>query len=572
MFGSASILQRIVYGRQHKKFKTSLHKCEEYLEQGNQEEIELLLFTRQIEPKNSWDYNSLVKWCYHTLNECRVNDHYEQDPVEQVKRFTSNQYRIQLVNHMIINHGIDPNLTNYQGNTLSMLAILHGFPDITEAMIVHPDLNPNLQNANGDTLPMLAAERNNEEIVLLILDNFNVNLNIQNREGKTLPMLIVEHHLEFALHQILNGEKFKFRLYIRDNMQQWSIDQYLLYYNYYELFSQLVKRLKQKDIPPDFLLNHGPELFNLIREAPLTDEQSEYLREAFEYLGELGMFLNLSSLDIVSLSNQNVVDFFGYKMIHSFTPGMVNRLHKLSTCLPDHEFDQIMNSECAICRCDFQEEMEKMLISDIFKGAANCNCYFHRNCAMHLATTIQNSIQDKPPIDYKLPKCPGCQSKMTPSFIWFCFQEMGIWNRGFLNSTESLVRRLNNMISEFLISKNGAVVYCPSNSCDGFVLMHPEHEEMRPCPKCYRRQLFRGRDVDKISKLESKEVKSLLANNHKIRPCPHCGKLIERISGCNSMKCGFCKNDFHWNRGKKDIDHDTRRGRQNYTPDYEAHF
>ena len=38
--------------------------------------------------------------------------------------------------------------------------------------------------------------------------------------------------------------------------------------------------------------------------------------------------------------------------------------------------------------------------------------------------------------------------------------------------------------------------------------------------------------------------------NGTIRPCPHCGKLTERIAGCAHIaNCGECHNPWHFNYG-----------------------
>ncbi len=56
--------------------------------------------------------------------------------------------------------------------------------------------------------------------------------------------------------------------------------------------------------------------------------------------------------------------------------------------------------------------------------------------------------------------------------------------------------------------------------------------------------------------------------NGRFRPCPYCGKIIERIDGCNSVTCVECCHEFHWNRGKQVIvNHDFRNEEQSYILD-----
>lgn len=43
-------------------------------------------------------------------------------------------------------------------------------------------------------------------------------------------------------------------------------------------------------------------------------------------------------------------------------------------------------------------------------------------------------------------------------------------------------------------------------------------------------------------------------NDYDIKICPHCQAVIEKIEGCPSMKCGYCRHKFCWNCLKLDKD------------------
>ena len=81
------------------------------------------------------------------------------------------------------------------------------------------------------------------------------------------------------------------------------------------------------------------------------------------------------------------------------------------------------------------------------------------------------------------------------------------------------VRRTVNAISSTLLE-----VGCPN--CDGTFLL-----------KDYNEALVGSAEADA-------ETKRWIASN--TRPCPSCGSAIQKISGCNAMRCGSCRVSFCW--------------------------
>ena len=54
----------------------------------------------------------------------------------------------------------------------------------------------------------------------------------------------------------------------------------------------------------------------------------------------------------------------------------------------------------------------------------------------------------------------------------------------------------------------------------------------------------------------------------KFRDCPYpdCRQIMERVDGCNSMRCTSCGRDFHWNYGiMQDVPHDSNPGSKGWS-------
>jgi hypothetical protein len=67
------------------------------------------------------------------------------------------------------------------------------------------------------------------------------------------------------------------------------------------------------------------------------------------------------------------------------------------------------------------------------------------------------------------------------------------------------------------------------------------------CAKCNSIKNINNRD-EHVCKDDDIETMKLLRKDTK--PCPKCGKLIYKISGCNHMMCTECHTSFQWNTGE----------------------
>lgn len=126
----------------------------------------------------------------------------------------------------------------------------------------------------------------------------------------------------------------------------------------------------------------------------------------------------------------------------------------------------------------------------------------------------------EPPPDYQPSNYPGCQKRLTPSFLIYSLQQMGFLEREIFQTPSMVVSNLNAMIKHYLQSKNPFVVHCQKHECDGFTLLSLEEEKYEKCRECCHRQLFRGRDRMRVIGQENKEAQLVIENSHgKIHPC-----------------------------------------------------
>ncbi len=116
----------------------------------------------------------------------------------------------------------------------------------------------------------------------------------------------------------------------------------------------------------------------------------------------------------------------------------------------------------------------------------------------------------------------------------------------FAKAEESEQEELETLISEYIknwekfANRIAKQVPCQNPECDA---MYPNPDQdiyYKPvgqiCEKCgtiYSKAAF--------SKLDEETLKNA-------RLCPSCGDIVERIDGCDNMRCGHCKTSFHWSK------------------------
>lgn len=86
---------------------------------------------------------------------------------------------------------------------------------------------------------------------------------------------------------------------------------------------------------------------------------------------------------------------------------------------------------------------------------------------------------------------------------------------------------------------------CPISECRGFLSSRWKCGtcETNICNKCNERR----EDNDHVCDPANVETMNLL--NKDTKPCPSCGTMISKISGCDQMWCPDCQTAFSWNKG-----------------------
>ena len=86
---------------------------------------------------------------------------------------------------------------------------------------------------------------------------------------------------------------------------------------------------------------------------------------------------------------------------------------------------------------------------------------------------------------------------------------------------------------------------CPMNNCIGFLSdWKCQTCEKEICEKCHEEKL-EGHECDEET------VETIKAIKKEAKPCPGCGEMVSKVSGCDQMWCTTCHTTFSWNTGEK---------------------
>jgi len=330
--------------------------------------------------------------------------------------------------------------------------------------------------------------------------------------------------------------------------------------------------------------------------ANLTDDEHRHLRNNL-----------LTDKNSYTFNKNPYRNWFGYITIDLLikdqsayifsSSDLANSGQKTFTCIQCQDLIELdpdnMDKEVALCGI----------------GGTDCDCLIHLDCAALLATNYINSGG----VDCLDTQCLGCRREMTIEFyktlmllleynefkkdygvsLYFeIYDKISVLRQkgdGLLHDVYSMVNRLSKsnllkfvnyvkQIDKILgvgklsfmdkvnafnkkvydkigLDKQPRTQVCKNNGCNLKFLLDPNSEVWYKCIRCNSEGLYVGNIKKELDKKNTEGLKLLLRENPKdFCSCSFCHKIMERITGCNTMKCYFCKNTFSWNRLLTDND------------------
>ena len=228
------------------------------------------------------------------------------------------------------------------------------------------------------------------------------------------------------------------------------------------------------------------------------------------------------------------------------------------------EFTEDETVSCSICH----ENIEDPGSAYVFR---HCQCESKGLCQDCQELFLRHHLKG-----YDFPvNCPGgCDYPVT---------EVDLERLG---ANEQEIKRFRTNLLKSLVSGQSKLRFCPTEECLNGKIVNGSEDAAWTCDICH----FKGcilcgeRNIGKDHKCNqvSAEINKVLEKGRMkrdpadpslgtIRPCYYCGKIINRIDGCNSVRCTECNKTFHWNKGNI-VRHDYENGEMEYKPLKPPHF
>lgn len=174
------------------------------------------------------------------------------------------------------------------------------------------------------------------------------------------------------------------------------------------------------------------------------------------------------------------------------------------------------------------------------------NCR-HEICKKCIANYIKTSL------DVEI-KCPiiADDTQQCDKFI----QDREL--RCFITNAEYLIHLKKSLTLAETSIKNS--FHCKTPNCIGWIeIVNQNHLRNFRCVVCNRTNCVKCKSIHEgISCVEfkrmfghrdenlSKNYIQRMLRERKVMKCPKCGILVQKINGCNHLKCLSCKNEFQW--------------------------
>lgn len=164
-------------------------------------------------------------------------------------------------------------------------------------------------------------------------------------------------------------------------------------------------------------------------------------------------------------------------------------------------------------------------------------------------------VPSMPPYSPELKKCTELRSILATDILKYKKDLRGL--RKEIDNCINLINPYKYTITHYGLTREGTspkksnehrfIYKCPASNCAGFLNSSWE------CGLCSTKTCKHCREVilDVDSHLCNPEtVETVKAISKDTKPCPKCGTLISKISGCDQMWCIHCKTAFSWNTGR----------------------
>jgi hypothetical protein len=227
---------------------------------------------------------------------------------------------------------------------------------------------------------------------------------------------------------------------------------------------------------------------------------------------------------------------------------------------------------CCLCQTEIDNISTRFV-----KPAKKCDCRIHLNCALEFVQSFIGHLADKNPLERKILRCPGCKGDICPSFLTVVKKFFSIPKNFFdlleeiersggqprlvldsfkrcrgafdlLSDLDLKVLNINYLFIKFRTDPR--FVACPDEKCrEGFALIPPDEEHTLECFKCRKPQRFVGtkRQAELAGSADRQLVTEILKSRN-IKGCTFCGKLAEKIDGCDNVTCTACGRTFRWDQ------------------------
>ena len=198
------------------------------------------------------------------------------------------------------------------------------------------------------------------------------------------------------------------------------------------------------------------------------------------------------------------------------------------------------DSTCPIC-------LDTIILTDKDYYSLSCS---HKICKLCVEKYITLKINDGLVSNFFC-LYGGCRKEYSKDVIK-CFVSTDNWKKFKLF--------YNNLEKQKIINSNFNIIYCSYPDCSELLeidqgIINSNESYIVQCQKghpfCVKCRISENKhndiECDKMNNSILNQIKRLNKNGHiNYKQCPSCKNIIEKVDGCNSIKCAYCDFKFCW--------------------------